>query len=149
MSREDPQFRIRLPTELKGKIEQAAKESNRSLNAEIVFRLDASFMDEIPEDALLSADDALQVVARAKEELSETIFKRTFSVLNEKIRIGHTSFLVKVSDLDLEGLSDDDFVAVFESTFSRLKSLGYEVWEKSWDVDGFMFEIPSKSKKTT
>lgn len=149
MSREDPQFRIRLPAELKEKIEDSAKGNNRSLNAEIVFRLDASFLDQLPEDALLTAADALLVVARAKEELSETIFKRTFSVLNEKIRIGHTSFLVSVSDLDLEGLSDDDFVTVFESTFSRLKSLGYEIWENSWDVDGFMFEIPNKNKKPT
>lgn len=149
MSREDPQFRVRLPSELKEKIELAAKDNNRSLNAEIVFRLDASFLDALPEDALLTAADALLIVARAKDELSETIFKRTFSVLNEKIRIGHTNFSVDLTDLDLEGLSDEDFETVFEPTFSRLKSLGYELWENSWTVDGFMFEIPSKNKKPT
>lgn len=84
MSREDPQFRIRLPVELKEKIEEAAKENNRSLNAEIVFRLDSSFLDELPEDELISAKDALAIVSRAKDELSNIIFKRTFAVINEK-----------------------------------------------------------------
>lgn len=144
MSREDPQLRIRLPIELKDKIEVVAKANNRSMNAEIVQRLDASFFSELPDDVLVSAKDALLIVSRAKEELSEIIFKRTFSVINEKIRIGHTTFHISLSDLDLEGLSEDDFEAVFKATFSRLKSLGYDIWESSWDVDGFMVEIPKK-----
>lgn len=36
MSREDPQLRIRLPIELKEKIEKTSKINNRSMNAEIV-----------------------------------------------------------------------------------------------------------------
>lgn len=36
MSREDPQLRIRLPIELKEKIESISKSNNRSMNAEIV-----------------------------------------------------------------------------------------------------------------
>lgn len=144
MSREDPQLRIRLPIELKEKIEATAKANNRSMNAEIVQRLDASFLSEIPTDELVSAKDALLIVNRAKEELSGIIFKRTFSVINEKIRIGHTSFYISLSDLDLEGLSDDDFEAVFKATFSHLKNLGYNIPESSWDVDGFMVEIPQK-----
>ncbi|QGU10689.1 Arc family DNA-binding protein [Leclercia sp. J807] len=47
MSREDPQLRIRLPIELKEKVEASAKENNRSMNAEIV---------QILQDALASGD---------------------------------------------------------------------------------------------
>ena len=43
MAREDPQFRIRLPAELKARVEGAAAENQRSLNAEIVHRLESSF----------------------------------------------------------------------------------------------------------
>lgn len=42
MSREDPQMKIRLPADLKDQIEAAAKESGRSMNAEIVARLQES-----------------------------------------------------------------------------------------------------------
>ncbi|MEI7367175.1 Arc family DNA-binding protein [Pectobacterium sp. 1950-15] len=142
MSREDPQFRIRLPIELKEKIEESAKANSRSLNAEIVQRLDVSFLNEIPTDEIISAKDAIQIVNKAKEELSGIIFKRTFAEINKKIRIGHTTFNVDLDDLDLAGLNDDDFNSVFQPTFNRLKELGYIIGETSWDVEGFLVEIP-------
>jgi len=43
MSRADQQFKLRMPAALRAQVEQAAKESRRSLNAEIVLRLEASF----------------------------------------------------------------------------------------------------------
>lgn len=143
MSREDPQLRIRLPIELKEKVEDSAKNNNRSINAEIVQRLEGSFFSEPSADEIISAKDALQVVNRAKEELTNIIFKRTFAEINQKIRIGHTSFNVALNDLDLEGLNEDDFASVFEPTFSRLEGLGYVVCENTWDVTGFLIEIPS------
>ncbi|HHG9067071.1 TPA: Arc family DNA-binding protein [Citrobacter freundii] len=144
MSREDPQLRIRLPIELKVKIEESAKSNNRSMNAEIVQRLDASFLSEIQEDEVISAQEAIQIVSKAREELSGIIFKRTFSEINKKVRIGHTTFHINLSDLELDGVSDENFLSVFQKTFNRLRELGYEVCDKTWDVDGFMVEIPEK-----
>lgn len=43
MSRTDAQFKLRLPAALRAQLEQAAMESRRSLNAEMVIRLEASF----------------------------------------------------------------------------------------------------------
>jgi hypothetical protein len=43
MSRTYPQFKLRLPAELRAQVEQGAKTSRRSLNSEIVFRLESSF----------------------------------------------------------------------------------------------------------
>lgn len=144
MSREDPQLRIRLPIELKDKIEASAKANKRSMNAEIVQRLDGSFLAEVPDDEVLSAEDAIKIVSNARDELSAIIFKRTFSEINKKVRIGHTAFHIHLSDLELDGLSDDDFEKVFQKTFIRLKELGYEIWDKTWDVTGFSVEIPEK-----
>ncbi|MCM7619791.1 Arc family DNA-binding protein [Enterobacter vonholyi] len=145
MSREDPQLRIRLPIELKEKIEDSAKANNRSMNAEIVQRLDGSFMDEEPGDEVISAEEAIQIVSKARDELSAIIFKRTFSEINKKVRIGHTIFHIHLADLELDGLSDDDFDAVFHKTFTRLKELGYEIWDKTWDVTGFTAQIPDNN----
>lgn len=142
MSREDPQLRIRLPFELKEKIDEAAKANNRSMNAEIVQRLDISFLKEIPVDEVISAQDAINIANKAKDELSGIIFTRAFAEINQKIRIGHTNFFVDLSDLELDGLSEDDFVSIFQLTFNRLKQLGYVVLENSWDAGGFLIEIP-------
>lgn len=144
MSREDPQLRIRLPVELKEKIEDSAKANNRSMNAEIVQRLDGSFLAEVSDDEVISAEEAIQIVSKARDELSAIIFKRTFSEINKKVRIGHTTFHIHLDDLELDGLSDEDFDTVFQKTFLRLNELGYEIWEKTWDVTGFTAEIPEK-----
>ncbi|WP_311769730.1 Arc family DNA-binding protein [Burkholderia sp. Bp9090] len=42
MTREDPQMKLRLPAELKDVLTAAAQENNRSLNAEVVKRLEDS-----------------------------------------------------------------------------------------------------------
>jgi hypothetical protein len=49
MSREDPQMKIRFPPELKAEIEAAAKANSRSMNAEVVVRLLASFEEDAGE----------------------------------------------------------------------------------------------------
>ena len=45
MARTDPQFNVRMPADLKEKIEDAAKKNGRSMNAEIVYRLQQSIED--------------------------------------------------------------------------------------------------------
>lgn len=53
MGREDPQLKLRLAEELKQRVTDAARRNNRSVNAEIVSRLEASFApEEIIGDAL-------------------------------------------------------------------------------------------------
>lgn len=43
MTREDPQMKIRLPAELKASIEEVARLNTRTINAEVVARLQESF----------------------------------------------------------------------------------------------------------
>ncbi|PRD17664.1 UNVERIFIED_CONTAM: hypothetical protein NCL1_63704 [Trichonephila clavipes] len=59
MSRTDPQFKLRMPPALRARVEQTAKQANRSLNAEIVTRLQASFAQAKPE---VSANEESQPV---------------------------------------------------------------------------------------
>jgi hypothetical protein len=43
MAREDPHFRLRLPADLKARVEAAARDANRSINAEIVAALEERY----------------------------------------------------------------------------------------------------------
>lgn len=149
MSREDPQLRIRLPIELKEKIEVAAKENTRSMNAEIVQRLEMSFLNEVSADDLIPAKDVVQIAKKAREELSRVILKRTFAEINKKARIGHTEFCISLSDLELEILDEDDFFAILNPTFEQLKKLGYEVSERTIDNNGFLIGVSDKNHMLT
>jgi hypothetical protein len=71
MARIDPQVNIRVPQELKDKIEEAAKENGRSINSETVLRLEQSFVEQ--PDIKPSFNDP---EFRAKLERAMDIFSR-------------------------------------------------------------------------
>lgn len=75
MSREDPQMKIRLPADLKRKIEEAADEAKRTMNAEIVSRLEASFLrsGEGLGEASILLMRAQQELERSMAEINQTI----------------------------------------------------------------------------
>lgn len=66
--RDDPQFRIRLPADLKKKIEESAKAFGRSLNTEIEQRLDFTF-NALREGLTSDLKYVEQEVAMAEKEL--------------------------------------------------------------------------------
>lgn len=57
------------------------------MNAEIVQRLERTYLADLPEDVILSAQDVINIAAGAKEELSNIIFRRTFAEINKKARM--------------------------------------------------------------
>jgi len=62
MARDDLQFRLRIPEELKGQIAIAAAENNRSMTAEIISRLQDSFETGNTLDELWKRVDELEVM---------------------------------------------------------------------------------------
>jgi len=48
MSRTDQHFKLRMPAALRAQVERSAWAARRSLNAEIVIRLEASFVQVAP-----------------------------------------------------------------------------------------------------
>lgn len=76
MSRDDPQMKIRLPVGLKASIEDSSIKNNRTLNAEIVARLQQSFepsRDIIRDDAFQSV---LETVLKEFRELKQAMAER-------------------------------------------------------------------------
>lgn len=69
MGREDPHFRLRLPADLKSRIEAAAKRNRRSINAEIVGVLDMEYPPRPTVDDLLV--EIREATRLAKKGLSE------------------------------------------------------------------------------
>lgn len=63
MSRADPQINIRVPVELKKEIEHAAIENSRSLNAEVVHRLQDSLNKAKIDKSDLTTDELMEELA--------------------------------------------------------------------------------------
>lgn len=72
MARTDPQINLRIPAQLKERIEQAGSVSGRSTNAEIVYRLELSFSVE---NVMMGVHEALaqtqENLAKIEDRMSE------------------------------------------------------------------------------
>lgn len=69
MGRDDPQFNLRLPYELKEKVKQRAKMNNRSINAEIVATMEESLSKPSPVRGY--RDDAERLASLISEQVKE------------------------------------------------------------------------------
>jgi hypothetical protein len=120
-----------MPIELRSQVDQAALASGRSLNAELVARLEASFLTAAPSDTLVSAARARELMALAREALPTIIRNRAISAINRAVSLGHSVASVSLHDLSLaEGLSENERSEMTLPLTHELKAVGYEV---AWD----------------
>lgn len=82
MKRTDPQFKLRIPEELKARIDEAAKESRRSINAEIIARLEQSF----PRSASFPLPPKLaEQIATLDRQVAEIMRSKMMQAIDEAI----------------------------------------------------------------
>lgn len=67
----NPQYNLRWPEELRQKVAQSAKEHNRSMNADIVARLEQSFEPEIQVHETLEFKLMMQSCLDQAEQIKE------------------------------------------------------------------------------
>ncbi|EBS5233937.1 Arc family DNA-binding protein [Salmonella enterica] len=77
MGRDDPQFNLRLPYELKEKLKQRAKSNGRSLNAELVQIVTEAISKPSPVSGYRDEAD------RIADEQSELVKKMVFDTLKD------------------------------------------------------------------
>ncbi|MCE4073609.1 MULTISPECIES: Arc family DNA-binding protein [Pseudomonas] len=132
MSRDDPQFKLRMPAELRARAEQAANASGRSLNGELVARLEASFLPINAPETLITASKARELAAMARAGIPEEIRRRTLIAINRAVTLGHSSASVDLKDLKLDGgVGDEELEDLFKGLSKELTEAGYKV-----EIDG-------------
>ncbi|EDE9720757.1 Arc family DNA-binding protein [Salmonella enterica] len=75
MSREDPQFKLRLPADLKAKLDQRAKMNGRSINAELVQIVQAAVSAPSP------VSGCRDEVERLADQQADMVKKLVFDTL--------------------------------------------------------------------
>ncbi|EJN17229.1 Arc-like DNA binding domain-containing protein [Pseudomonas sp. GM79] len=131
MSRTDLQVNFRIPAELKTDLEQAAKESGRSLTAEIVARLNLSLLaDGKNGEELFAADKAKEYASIARMSLPAVVRERIRVAINQSIVRGLNSADVSLSDLGLESLPSEYLAKIQIELSQELDEAGYSF---EWD----------------
>lgn len=128
MSREDPQFKLRMPPQLRAQAEQAARASGRSLNAELVARLESTFLREPENRSLISAARAKELALMARNGIPDEVRRRALESIAQAVSLGRDSASVDISDLHLDvGIPDAELDKIFDSLFEELRCAGYTV----------------------
>lgn len=124
MSREDPQFKLRMPPELRLQAEQAA---GRSINAELVARIESSFLNSSTQETLIPAKRAKELALMARTVIPSEIRKRVIMAIQRAVSLGHTEAYANLTDLSLEvGISDEDLDNLINPIIEELKIAGYK-----------------------
>ena len=140
MSREDPQFKLRMPPQLRAQAEQAARASGRSLNAELVARLESTFLREPENRSLISAARAKELALMARNGIPDEVRRRALESIAQAVSLGRDSASVDISDLHLDvGIPDAELDKIFDSLFEELRCAGYTV--KLGDITSIWIEF--------
>lgn len=130
MSRTDPQFNLRIPEALRDQVMSAAKENGRSATAEILARLEVSFLSEARIQTLPPAAKARELSAAFRKNIPAEIKSRIVDEVNHAILHGLTTAEVNLQDMGLESLPEDDSESLVDSFNSMLSEAGYA---SEWD----------------
>lgn len=89
MDRTPPDMKVRLSFDLRRKIADAAKLNNRTLNSEIIYRLEASFQEQPAlreTDRLTAIENRLSEIEALLEMVKPTLTESPSKVLLAKAR---------------------------------------------------------------
>lgn len=118
MSRKDPQVNIRLPEDLKAELHEIAEFNSRSVNAEIVLRLQVSLLKEKSDIGIISADVAKELAQQSRLDGNNALLALCMDEVAKAAKHGKNEVVVK--------LENDDETNI-EPTIAKLESLGYRV----------------------
>lgn len=142
MSKKDIQFNLRVPEELKNKIDEASKFNQRSINAEATSRLYDSFVmnDNIQVEAAKVVESFLR--SRSPTERKKNVAERLNFLLNElkKIRCFSEFTIAELAFEIGESAADEAeawFRAELEPTFGQLEKIAaHASADPSWLLFG-------------
>lgn len=135
--REYPQMKLRLPPELKEQVESVAKENGRSMNAEIVHRLESGFLNQIAPTKLLTPSEAKAIAKAARDNLYNVLFSHCVDEINKAAKNGSEFAAVDVPNIVGEDYYDDESAICLEVVNPVIKSLidtGYKVEINGSDI---------------
>jgi plasmid stability protein len=126
MARRDPQINIRLSEELKQKVHEKAEANGRSVNAELVDRIEVSLLAETSPTNVLTAEDAKKIAEQALKDGYARLLSRCIKYINSRAMEGYSDAYISSGYEDIyEG--DKIYKTVIAPVKIKLEELGYKV----------------------
>lgn len=132
MEEETYRSQFRLPYSLYEKLKAASENNRRSLNAELVARLEESTTKDAPPSELLPAEKLREIASVARRDISAEIRKVVLDDMRRAAANGQGSSTSEFPEYELDGLSDEERAEFHGALDAELLAAGYEF---DWDGD--------------
>ncbi|MDD1795115.1 Arc family DNA-binding protein [Enterovibrio sp. ZSDZ42] len=113
-----------MPSELKSELESNAKVNRRSMNAELIDRLEKSLLSATTPTGELSAADAKKLAEHALEDGAAALVAKCLEEVSRMARQGVTEVS---ADTGFDAISAEVEESVIQPAKARLEGLGYVV----------------------
>jgi len=121
---------LRIPKDLHKIIVDAAASNGRTMNAEIVHRLESSFLSQITPDELLTPSEAKAIAKEARQNLYNVLFSHCVAEINKAARSGSELAYINALSIVGEDYFDDESaicLEVINPVMQTLTEAGYKV----------------------
>lgn len=129
---------LRIPEPLHEKLTDSANNTSKSMNAEIISRINDSFSEQdkpvIEDDALLSVEDAIKQQQKARSDLASVLMREVMTKIKERTSLGYGDVYISLRRYELM-VDDSKFDNVINPALQVYKDIGYQI--KDMDHNGF------------
>lgn len=126
-------FQLRFPSGLRDRIKTVSEENGRSMNTEIIHRLENSFDSEsVSIDEIPSPEDARKLAMKARENMGALAREFALAEIKKAINSGQTTFYLNFYEgVDLPEEYEDDLIsAILSPAINDLLAKGYNIKEE-------------------
>ena len=127
MDEEIQKTALRLPKDLHRKVHEAANDSGRSMNAEIVSRLQESFVSHTPKGTLITAAEARKISEKARARKAAQIRKTVVENINDDFGRGLLASISDFPTIPFHEMSKSELSDLVGDLVNDLETAGYRV----------------------
>jgi hypothetical protein len=134
MSKRNPQINVRLPEEIKERIQQRAMLNGVSVNSEIVSMLDIAMGNSFTPTAPVSAEEARDIAEKSNIQLRDAILDQVFYEIRKESVKGYRSLLVEIDSKCVDFEDENIKSEVINPILNELYELGFKASYKLWNI---------------
>ena len=136
---------LRIPEPLHEKLTDSANNTSKSMNADIISRINDSFSEQdksfIEDDVLLSVEDAIKQQQKARSDLARVLIREVMTKIKERTSLGYGDVYISLRRYELM-VDDSKFDNVINPALQVYKDIGYQI--KDMDHNGFTISWSDK-----
>ena len=141
-------YPLRMSVETRTKLEKHANTLSRSLNAEIISRIEGSLLTERASTGILTAKEAEKLASLSHKNIANSLRELAAKEISKSINIGKFSAYIDLEPYEIYDQNEPFVEVIIKPLIKELTGLGYSV-DDDGTIDGFFVRFGEGDIKKT